>query len=158
MLSARCGVTNVHPPRPAALPRQQAQPAERCSAAESTTAAEVNRQRRIEAARLVAASVGVATVPTDVIGRPFVAIVVLTEGDQFAIRLTPKRGWRGKSRPEGRITSTQGAPAQLRAKTAILSAGGGDGAAFIPGRMVGCGSSTWPLVRSTTMASKKVKP
>ena len=96
-------VTNVQPPRPAALPRQQAQPAERCSAAESTTAAEVRRQRRKLAARFVAASVGVDTVPTEVIGRPSVVIVVVTDGDQLAIRLTPKRGCSGKSRPEGRI-------------------------------------------------------
>ena len=33
------------------------------------------------AARLVAASVGVETVPTDVMGRPSVVIVVVTEGD-----------------------------------------------------------------------------
>ena len=42
------------------------------------------------AARFVAASVGVETVPTDVMGRPSVVIVIVTEGDQFAIRLTPK--------------------------------------------------------------------
>ena len=42
-------------------------------------------------------------------------IVVVTEGDQLAIRLTPKCGCRGKSRPEGRITSIHGAPARLRA-------------------------------------------
>ena len=79
-------VTKVQPPRPAALPRQHAHPAERCSATESTTAAEVRRQRRMEAARLVAASVGCDTVPTEVIGRPSVVIVVLVEGDQLAIR------------------------------------------------------------------------
>ena len=77
-------VTKVQPPSPAALPRQQAQPAERCSATESTTAAEVRRQRRMEAARLVAASVGCETVPTLVIGRPSVVIVVVTDGDQLA--------------------------------------------------------------------------
>ena len=42
-------------------------------------------------------------------------IVVVTEGDQLAIRLTPKFGWSGKSRPDGRITSIHGAPARLRA-------------------------------------------
>jgi hypothetical protein len=31
---------------------------------------------------------------------------VLTEGDQLAIRFTPKWGWSGKSRPEGRMTSS----------------------------------------------------
>ena len=108
-------MTRVQPPRPAALPRQQAQPALRCSAAASTVAAEVRRQRRMLAARLVAANVGVETVPTEVIGRPSVVIVVVTEGDQLAIRFTPKCGCSGKSRPEGRITSTQGAPARLRA-------------------------------------------
>ena len=55
------------------------------------------------------------TVPTEVIGRPSVVIVVLTEGDQFAIRFTPKCGCKGKSRPEGRMTSIHGAPARLRA-------------------------------------------
>ena len=44
------------------------------------------------AARLVAASVGCETVPTEVIGRPSVVIVVVTDGDQLAIRLTPKWG------------------------------------------------------------------
>ncbi|BDW86414.1 hypothetical protein MACH21_25910 [Roseicyclus marinus] len=108
-------VTKVQPPSPVALPRQQAQPAERCSAAESTTAAEVSRQRRMLAARFVAASVGVDTVPTEVMGKPSLVIVVVTEGDQLAIRLTPKFGWSGKSRPDGRITSIHGAPARLRA-------------------------------------------
>ncbi len=108
-------VTKVQPPRPAALPRQQAQPADRWSATESTTAAEVRRQRRMLAARFVAASVGCETVPTEVIGRPSVVIVVLTEGDQLAIRFTPKCGCSGKSRPEGRMTSIHGAPARLRA-------------------------------------------
>ena len=97
------------------MPRQQAQPALRCSAAESAVAAEVSRQRRMLVARLVAASVGVETVPTEVIGRPSVLTVVLVEGDQLAIRFTPKCGCSGKSRPEGRITSSQGAPARLRA-------------------------------------------
>ncbi len=41
-------------------------------------------------ARFVAASVGVETVPTEVIGSPSVFTVVLVEGDQFAMRLTPK--------------------------------------------------------------------
>lgn len=63
-------VTKVQPPKITALPRQHAQPAERCSAAESTTPADVSRQRRMLAARFVAASVGVDTVPTEVIGRP----------------------------------------------------------------------------------------
>ena len=67
------------------------------------------------AARLVAASVGVDTVPTEVMGRPSVVIVVVTEGDQLAIRLTPKCGCNGKSLPEGRMTSIHGAPARLRA-------------------------------------------
>lgn len=71
-------VTKVQQSSPAALPRKQAQPAERCSAADSTTAAEDSRQRRMLAARLVEASVGVDTVPTDVIGRPSVVIVVVT--------------------------------------------------------------------------------
>ena len=53
--------------------------------------------------------------PTEVIGRPSVVIVVLTEGDQLAMRWTPKCGCRGKSRPEGRMTSIHGAPARLRA-------------------------------------------
>ena len=60
------------------------------------------------AARFVAASVGCETVPT-------VVIVVVTEGDQLAIRLTAKCGCSGKSRPEGRMTSIHGAPARLRA-------------------------------------------
>ena len=42
-------------------------------------------------------------------------LIVPVEGDQLAIRLTPKCGCSGKSRPEGRITSIQGAPARLRA-------------------------------------------
>lgn len=67
------------------------------------------------AARLVAASVGCETVPTEVMGRPSLLIVALVESDQLAIRFTPKWGWRGKSRPEGRITSIHGAPARLRA-------------------------------------------
>ena len=66
-------------------------------------------------ARLVAASVGVATVPTEVIGRPSVFTVVPVEGDQLAIRFTPKCACSGKSLPLGRITSSQGAPARLRA-------------------------------------------
>ncbi|PTX40329.1 hypothetical protein IQ03_05106 [Gemmobacter caeni] len=69
----------------------------------------------MEVARFVAASVGVETVPTEVIGRPSVVIVVPVEGDQFAMRFTPKWGCRGKSRPEGRMTSIHGAPARLRA-------------------------------------------
>ena len=72
-------------------------------------------QRRMLAARFVVARVGCDTVPTEVIGRPSLVIVVLTEGDQLAMRLTPKCGWSGKSRPEGRITSIHGAPARLRA-------------------------------------------
>jgi len=83
---------------------------------------------------------------------------VVTEGDQFAIRLTPKCGCSGKSRPEGRITSIHGAPARLRAWTAILPEDGGDGAAASPGKIVGCGSSTWPLARSILIASKKAEP
>lgn len=106
-------VTKVQPPRPAALPRQQAQPAERWSATESTSAAEVRRQRRMLAARFVAASVGVDTVPTVVMGRPSVVIVVVTDGDQLAMRFTSKRGWSGKSRPEVRMTSIHGAPARF---------------------------------------------
>lgn len=66
----------------------------------------------MEAARFVAVRVGVETVPTEVIGRPS---VVTVEGDQFAIRFTPKCGCSGKSRPEGRITSIHGAPARVRA-------------------------------------------
>jgi len=66
-------------------------------------------------ARLVAASVGVETVPTEVIGRPSALTVVLVEGDQFAMRFTPKCACSGKSRPEGRITSSHGAPARVRA-------------------------------------------
>lgn len=71
-------VTKVQPPRPTALPRQQAQPAERWSATESTTAADVRRQRRIEAARFVAASVVCETVPTEVIGMPSVVMPVVS--------------------------------------------------------------------------------
>ena len=41
--------------------------------------------------------------------------VVVIDGDQLAIRLTPKCGCSGKSRPDGRITSIHGAPARLRA-------------------------------------------
>jgi len=78
-------------------------------------AAEVSRQRRMLAARSVAASVGVENVPTEVIGRPSLVIVVPVEGDQVAMRFTPKCGCSGKSRPLGRITSSQGAPARLRA-------------------------------------------
>ena len=59
---------------------------------ESTTAAEVSRQRRMLAARLVAASVGCETVPTEVIGIPSVVMVVVADGDQVAIRFTPKCG------------------------------------------------------------------
>jgi transposase len=77
-------VTKVQPPSPVALPRQQAQPAERCSAAESTTAAEVSRQRRMLAARFVAASVGVDTVPTEVMGKPSLVIVVVVEAARLA--------------------------------------------------------------------------
>ncbi len=112
----------------------------------------------MEAARFVAARVGCETVPTEVIGMPSVVIVVVTEGDQVAMRFTPKCGCRGKSRPEGRMTSIHGAPARLRAYTEALPAGGGDGAAASPGRTVGCGSSTWPLVRSILIASKKTEP
>ena len=65
--------------------------------------------------KIVAASVGGETVPTEVIGKPSAVIVVLTDGDQLAMRFTPKCGCRGKSRPEGRITSIHGAPARLRA-------------------------------------------
>jgi hypothetical protein len=108
-------VTKVQPPKPAALPRQQAQPADRWSATESAAAAEVRRQRRIEVARFVAASVGCETVPTEVIGMPSVVMVVVTKGDHVAIRFTPKWGCRGKSRPDGRMTSIHGAPARLRA-------------------------------------------
>ena len=43
-------------------------------------------QFRHLADRIVAASVGCDTVPTEVIGRPSVVIVVLTGGDQLAIR------------------------------------------------------------------------
>lgn len=46
----------------------------------------------------MAASVGCDTVPTEAISRPSVVIVVLTEGDQFAIRFTPKCGCKGKVR------------------------------------------------------------
>lgn len=67
------------------------------------------------AARFVAAKVGCDTVPTEVIGMPSVVMVVVTEGDQVAILFTPKCGCKGKSRPEGRITSIHGAPARLRA-------------------------------------------
>ena len=42
-------------------------------------------------------------------------IVVVIEGDQLAMRFTPKCGCSGKSRPEGRMTSIHGAPARLRA-------------------------------------------
>ncbi len=62
------------------------------------------------AAKFVAASVGCDTVPTEVMGKPSVVIVVVTEGDQLAIRLTPKWRCSGKSRPEGRMTSIHGAP------------------------------------------------
>lgn len=82
--------TKAQPPRPAALPRQQARPADRCSAAASTVTAEVRCQRRMLAARLVAANVGAKTVPTEVIGRPPVVIVVGTEDDQLAIPFTPE--------------------------------------------------------------------
>ena len=74
-----------------------------------------SRQRLMLAARFVAASVGVDRVPTEVMGRPSVVIVVVTEGDQLTIRFTPKCGCNGKSRPEGRMTSIHGAPARLQA-------------------------------------------
>ena len=41
--------------------------------------------------------------------------LVLLDGDQVATRLTPRCACSGKSRPEGRITSSQGAPARVRA-------------------------------------------
>lgn len=69
----------------------------------------------MEYARLVAASVGCDTVPTLVIGSPSMVIVVVIDGDQLAMRFTPKFGCSGKSRPEGRITSIHRAPARLRA-------------------------------------------
>ena len=47
--------------------------------------------------------------------KPSVVIVVVTDGDQLAMRFTPKCGCSGKSRPDGRITSIHGAPARLRA-------------------------------------------
>jgi hypothetical protein len=102
---------------------------------------------------LVAASVGVETVPTEVIGRPSVLTVVLVEGDQVATRLTPRCACSGKSRPEGRITSSHGAPARVRAQTASLPEAGGDGAAAWPGSTTGFGNSTWPELRSTWIAS-----
>ena len=37
------------------------------------------------------------TVPTDVMGRPSVVIVVVTEGDQLAMRFTSKLGWSGRA-------------------------------------------------------------
>ena len=82
---------------------------------ESSTAAEVNRQWRLLAMRFVAASVECETVPTKVMGRPPVVTVAVTDGDEFAMRLTPKWGCRGKSGPEGRMTSIHGAPPLLRA-------------------------------------------
>ena len=75
-----------------------------------------NASGALLAARLVAASVGVR----DRADRgerqdPRCSSVVVTEGDQLAMRFTPKCGCSGKSRPEGRMTSIQGAPARLRA-------------------------------------------
>ncbi len=69
----------------------------------------------MEAARLVAASVGCDTVPTEVIGIPSVVIVVVTDGDQLAIRFTPKCGCSGKNRPEGASHRSMAAPARSRA-------------------------------------------
>jgi hypothetical protein len=97
------------------LPRQQTQPAERSSAAAPAVAADVIRQRRMEVERLVVANVGVAAVPTAVRGMPLVLIVVLVEGAHVAIRFTPKCGWSGKWRPDGRSTSSQPIPARSRA-------------------------------------------
>lgn len=92
-------VTKVQPPRPVALARQQAQPEDRCSAAESTTEAEVSRQRRMLAARFMAARVGCQSGPTQVIGNPSVVIVVVMEGDQLGMRFTPKLGLEISARP-----------------------------------------------------------
>lgn len=59
----------------------------------STKAADVRRQRRMQVARLLAASVGYEMVQTDVIGKPSVVIVVVNKGDQLAIRLAQTPGW-----------------------------------------------------------------
>ena len=48
-------------------------------------------------------------------GMPLVLIVVLVDGAHVAIRFTPKCGWSGKWRPEGRSTSSQPIPARSRA-------------------------------------------
>lgn len=46
----------------------------------------------------------------------------MVSGYQLAMRLTPKCGCSGKSRPEGRMMSIHGAPARLRASTVVLPA------------------------------------
>lgn len=88
-------MTKVQPPRPVALARQQAQPADRCSAAGSTTEAEVSRQRRMLAARCMAARVVCRSGPTEAIGSPSVVM----EGDQLALQFTPKLGLEISARP-----------------------------------------------------------
>ena len=108
-------VTKVQPPSPAALPRQQVKTPLRWSAAESAAAAEVSRQRRMLVASEVAASPGVDTVPTVEFDMPSVVIVAPDDGSQFAIRASPRCGCSEKSRPLGRMTSSHGAPARLRA-------------------------------------------
>ncbi len=61
------------------------------------------------------AAAGPRALPTAVRGMPLVLTVVLVDGAQVAIRLTPKCGCRGKNRPEGRCTSSHPAPARSRA-------------------------------------------
>lgn len=106
--------TRVNPPRPAAFPRQHAVTAERWSQTESTTAAEVTRQRRELDRSDPAARAGWLTVPTLVRAMPWAAMVVAETGAQAAIRFRPMCGCNGKSRPEGRTTSSHGAPARWR--------------------------------------------
>jgi hypothetical protein len=88
--------------------------ADRSSATASAVAALVMPAPH-EVERLVVASVGVEVVPTAVRGMPLALTVVLVEGAQVAMRLTPKCGCSGKSRPEGRMTSSQALPARSRA-------------------------------------------
>ena len=108
-------VTKVQPPSPAALPRQQAKTPLRWSAAESAVAAEVSRQRRMLVASEVAARPGVETVPTVEFDMPSVVMVAPDDGSQFAVRASPRCGCSEKSRPVGRMASSQGWPARVRA-------------------------------------------
>ena len=108
-------VTKVQPPSPAALPRQQVKTPLRWSDAELAVAAEVSRQRRMLVASEVAARPGVETVPTVEFDMPSEVMVAPDDGSQLAVRARPRCGCSENSRPVGRIASSQGWPARVRA-------------------------------------------